>query len=121
MDSGEPGREPPRDARATSGVCVVLVTGPDRDALLALGRSLVRERLAACANVLGDVTSVYRWAGEVEEADEALAILKTTGARLEALTARVRELHPYDEPEVVAVPVVGGSPSYLAWVADGVR
>lgn len=102
-------------------MCVVFVTGPDRDGLLALGRALVQERLAACANVLGELSSVYRWAGQVEEAGEALAILKTTGARLEALTKRVRELHPYEEPEVIAVPAVGGSPSYLAWVADGVR
>jgi periplasmic divalent cation tolerance protein len=102
-------------------VCVVLVTGPDREALTALGRRLVEERLAACVNVLGDVRSIYRWEGAVEEAAEALALLKTTGTRLEALTARVRELHPYEEPEVVALPVVGGSASYLAWVAAGVR
>jgi periplasmic divalent cation tolerance protein len=99
---------------------VVLVTGPDRDVLLALGRSLVQERLAACANVVGGLRSVYRWGGSVEEADEALAILKTTRARLEDLTVRIRALHPYDEPEVVAVAAAGGSASYLAWVAGAV-
>ncbi len=100
-------------------VRVVLVSGPDEAFLLDLGRVLVSERLAACVNVLPSVSSVYRWAGVVEEADEALALVKTTSDRLEALTAQVRRLHPYDEPEVIALPVVGGSPSYLTWVIDG--
>lgn len=100
---------------------MVLVSGPGGDALLALARTLVEERLAACGNVLGGVRSVYRWSGTVEEGAEALAIIKTTAARLEALVARIRELHSYAEPEIVALPVAGGSASYLAWVAEEVR
>lgn len=101
-------------------VLLVLVTGPDRESLLELGRAVVGERLAACVNVLGGVGSVYRWRGEVEEAEEGLALLKTTEGRLDGLRRRVLELHPYDEPEFVAFEVDHGSSSYLAWVADAV-
>ncbi|MDP2481041.1 MAG: divalent-cation tolerance protein CutA [Candidatus Palauibacterales bacterium] len=120
MGSREPFRGGARGPAPAPGVCVVFVTGPDRDVLLALGRTLVEERLAACASVLGGVRSVFRWGAAVEEAEEALAILKTTRARLEELTVRIRALHSYDEPEVVAVPAAGGSASYLAWVAGAV-
>jgi len=101
-------------------VVVVLVTGPDPGVLLELGRTLIEERLAACVNVTGGVRSAFRWEGRIEEADEALALLKTTAGRLEALTARVRELHPYDEPEVLALPSAGGSERYADWVRGGV-
>lgn len=100
---------------------VVLVTGPDPGTLEELGRSLVEERLAACANLIDGVRSVYRWDGRVEEDDEALALIKTTRGRVDELEARVRELHPYDEPEVVALPVEAGSRSYLEWVASSVQ
>jgi periplasmic divalent cation tolerance protein len=86
-----------------------------------LGRRLVDERLCACVNVVPGLTSVYRWEGAVEEAGEALALLKTTRRRLDALEARVRELHPYDEPEFLAFEVDRGASSYLAWVAESVR
>lgn len=101
-------------------VFVVFVTGPDRETLRDLGRRLVEERLAACANVWDGIDSVFRWRGEVQEEREALALLKTTGGRLEALRGRVAELHPYDEPEFLALAVDTGSPSYLAWVVDSV-
>jgi periplasmic divalent cation tolerance protein len=99
---------------------VALVTGPDRETLAGLGRRVVEERLCACANVLPGVLSVYRWEGTVEEDPEALALLKTTGDALDALRDRVLELHPYDEPEFVALRVDGGSASYLGWIADSV-
>lgn len=105
---------------AGAGFHLVLVTGPDREGLRELGRTVVGERLAACVNVIGGVTSVYRWEDEVQEADEGLAMMKTTEGRLDALRRRVLELHPYDEPEFVAVRVDRGSPSYLAWLADAV-
>lgn len=120
---------PDRDGPAGSGrgsgageeVCLVLVTGPDEDTLVELGRRLVGDRLCACANVVPGLTSVYRWEGDVEEDDEALALLKTTRGRVGALEARVRDLHPYDEPEFLAFDVDRGSASYLAWVAGSVR
>jgi len=105
---------------APGPVLVVLVTGPDEDVLLELGRTLVEERLAACVNVTGGVRSAFRWEGRIEEADEALALLKTTAGRLDALTARVRELHPYEEPEVLALPSAGGSAGYADWVRGAV-
>ena len=101
-------------------VHLVLVTGPDRSTLRQMGRRLVEERLCACANVLDGMTSVYRWKGRVEQEPEALALLKTTAAQLEALEDRVVELHPYDEPEFLAFGVDRGSASYLAWVAGAV-
>lgn len=102
-------------------VHVALVTGPDPSTLEEMGRRLVEERLCACANVLDGLTSLYRWEGRVEEEPEALALLKTTAGRLEALEARVLELHPYDEPEFLSFGVDRGSPSYLAWVAGSVE
>lgn len=101
-------------------VCVVLVTGPNRETLVRIGRALVDERLAACANVLPDLTSIFRWEGAVDVSAEAIAILKTTRARVEALCARVAELHPYDLPECIALDVVAGSDRYLAWVHQSV-
>lgn len=98
-------------------VVVVLVTGPDAESLAHLGRTVVEERLAACVNLLNGIRSVYRWEGTIEDEGEALAIFKTTAERLDALERRVAELHPYDVPEVIALPVVGGSSAYLSWVA----
>ncbi|MFB6240556.1 MAG: divalent-cation tolerance protein CutA, partial [Gemmatimonadota bacterium] len=97
------------------------VTGPDRGKMIDLGRDVVEERLAACVNLIDGVRSVYRWDGRVQEDDEAMAVIKTTRGRLDELEDRVRELHPYDEPEFVALPVQEGSRSYLAWVADSVQ
>lgn len=101
-------------------VCLALVTGPDADALAELGRRLVEDRLCACVNVVPGLTSIYRWEGAVEEDDEALAILKTTGWRLDSVEARLRELHPYEEPEFLVFEVDRGASSYLGWVARSV-
>ncbi len=100
-----------------SDVVVGLVTGPGREPLLRLGRTLVEERLIACLNVVDRVTSIYRWEGEVCEELEALGILKTTAARSEAVERRIRELHPYDVPEVLFLTLSSGSAPYLDWVA----
>lgn len=99
---------------------VVFVTGPDRETVAELGRAVVRERLAACVNVLGPVASVYRWEGEVAEASEAMAVIKTTVGRLDRLRERILELHPYDTPEFVALAVTDGSEAYLRWIEDSV-
>ena len=101
-------------------VRVVLVTAPAEEAA-ALARAVVTERLAACVNVVPGVRSIYRWEGEVQDDVEALLVIKTTEARLEALVERVNALHSYDLPEVLALPVAGGSPAYLAWVAEEAR
>ena len=98
----------------------VTTTLPDRDAANRIGRRLVEERLAACAQVVGPVASVYWWQGEVETAGEWYCHLKTTAARVEPLMARLRELHPYEKPEIVALAITEGDPSYLRWIADAV-
>lgn len=98
-------------------VRVVMVTAPVAEAET-LGRALVGERLAACVNVVPGVRSIYRWEGEVQADEEALLVIKTTEARLAALTERVNALHSYDLPEVLALPAAGGSAAYLAWVAE---
>ncbi len=103
-----------------SDVVAGLITGPDREQLLRLGRALVEERLIACLNVADRVTSVYRWEGEVCEEAEALGILKTTAARSDAVERRIRELHPYDVPEVLFIPVTAGSVPYVDWVSEQV-
>ena len=108
------------DGTGADSAVVVLVTGPDRSTLAELGRRVVEERLAACVNVLGGLRSIYRWRDAVEEADEALAVVKTTAERLEALRERVLALHPYDTPEFVALAVDAGSKDYLRWIEESV-
>jgi periplasmic divalent cation tolerance protein len=96
---------------------VVLVTAPSPDQAAEIARALVEERLAACGNVVPAIRSIYRWEGKVHEEAEALLVLKTTRGRFEALRDRVLALHPYDVPEVIALPVEAGNAAYLAWIA----
>ena len=103
--------------RAGTNTMLVLTNLPDRDAAMKLAAALVGERLAACVNVLGACTSIYRWKGAVEEAQEVPLLIKTNGARYADLEAGIRRLHPYDVPEIIAMRVVDGLPEYLAWVA----
>ncbi len=100
---------------------VVLVTTPTPERAAEIARALVEERLAACGNVLPAIRSIYRWEGKVQDEAEALLVLKTTRARLEALRERVLALHPYEVPEVLALPVETGSAPYLAWLAAETR
>lgn len=100
-----------------SEVLVCLCTCPDRGTGQRIAEVLVAEGLAACVNVLPGVHSVYRWHGAVEHADEVLLLAKTTRARMQALQARLLELHPYELPELLAVEAAGGLPAYLDWVA----
>lgn len=97
-------------------VHLVYCTCPDRDIGLALARPLIEERLAACVNIVPGLTSIYRWQGTIQEDDEALLLIKTAAARLPALMERLRQLHPYDVPEIIAVPIAEGLPAYLNWV-----
>jgi periplasmic divalent cation tolerance protein len=95
---------------------VALTTAPSVDVAEQIGRTVVEERLAACANIVPGMTSIFRWRGAIERESEALIILKTTGADVEALERRVVELHPYEVPEVIALPVESGHVPYLDWV-----
>ena len=97
------------------------VTAADADEARRIGRALVEEDLAACVNILPGHTAIYRWEGKVEEAAEAAFLAKTTAARFGALRARIRELHSYTLPCVIALPVETGDPEFLDWVRGAVR
>jgi periplasmic divalent cation tolerance protein len=96
---------------------LVYVTAPNQEVALGLARVAVEERLAACANVLGAITSVYWWDGKLNEDGEVALLLKTRADLVDALTERLKRAHPYDCPCVVSVPLEGGNPAFLAWIA----
>lgn len=97
---------------------VVLVTAPTAEKAGEIARALVEEKLAACGNVLPGVRSIYRWKGTVQDEGEALLLLKTQRRRFAELRDRILALHPYDVPEVLALPVEEGSDAYLDWIAQ---
>jgi periplasmic divalent cation tolerance protein len=83
-----------------------------------IAHALTEARLAACVNIVPGISSIYRWKGQVEEASEVLLIVKTRSMLLPQLQRRLQELHSYEVPELIVLPITGGSPSYLAWLAD---
>ena len=102
---------------APAETLLVLTNLPDADSAKQVARQLVEQRLAACVNILPACTSVYRWNDAVESATEVPVLIKTTLARYPALQAALTEVHPYELPEIIAVPLEAGLPGYLAWVA----
>lgn len=96
----------------------VFITAPGENEAAMIARSLVEARLAACVNIIKGIRSIYTWQGRIEDDSEVLMIAKTQHALLDALTAKVRELHSYDVPEVIALPVTGGSEDYLKWLRE---
>ncbi len=96
---------------------LVITSLPDAETARALAARLVEQRVAACVNILAPCHSIYRWEGKVEEAEEVPLLIKTTVSRYAALEEAIRAYHPYELPEIVAVPVEKGLPGYLAWVA----
>jgi periplasmic divalent cation tolerance protein len=107
---GEPG--------AAEEYLQVQTTTDSRTEAMELGRAAVEARLAACAQVAGPVASTYWWEGGIERAEEWLVLLKLPATRLGELTAFLTERHSYDEPEIVALPIVAGSPSFLSWLRE---
>jgi len=103
---------------ATADWLTVLTTTDAAGKAEALARGAVEARVAACAQISGPVTSVYRWKGAVETAAEWQVLFKTTGARYDALEAYLLEAHDYDTPEIIATPVVRGSADYLRWLGE---
>jgi periplasmic divalent cation tolerance protein len=97
---------------------LVYMTAASKDEAKKIGRALVEERLAACANVIDGMESVYWWQGKLTEDREAVLIAKTRAELVEALTRRVKELHGYSVPCVVALPILAGNPAYLEWLAS---
>ncbi|KAK2515405.1 hypothetical protein Q9966_015364 [Columba livia] len=106
---------PPADP---ADLAAAFVTCPNETVAKELARAMVEKRLAACVNILPHVTSIYSWQGKLEEDGEVLLMIKTRSSRVPALAAFVRSAHPYEVPEVVAVPVTQGNPPYLQWVRD---
>ncbi|HEY1769669.1 MAG TPA: divalent-cation tolerance protein CutA [Chthoniobacterales bacterium] len=102
-------------------VLLVLSTFPDRGKAQRIAEELVAGNFAACANVGSAVDSFYRWKGEMETASEVLVYFKTTAARFADFEKKLRELHPYDVPEIIALALADGSADYLRWVAENCR
>ncbi len=102
-------------------VLLVMTNMPDAPSAQQLGRRLVESRLAACVSCLPGVHSVYRWQGAIEQADEVAVLIKTTANHYDELEAAIKTLHPYDVPEIIAIPVSAAWPAYAAWVAQETR
>ena len=100
---------------------IVLVTCASIAEARRIAQHVVERKLAACANIVPRVESIYRWKGKVERAKETLLMIKTTAARLRKLESEVKRLHSYDVPEFVAIPFMGGSREYLAWIAENTK
>ena len=96
---------------------IVITNTPDRDVASRIAHALVERKLAACVNILAQCTSVYRWQGKLETATEVPLLIKTRAALYEEVEAAIKSLHPYELPEIVAVPIERGLPEYLDWVA----
>ena len=106
-----------RPSQAPANFLVVLVTVPDVDRAESIARALLEQRLAACVSRVGPLRSLFRWEGKIDAADEQLLLIKTRAELFEPLRAAVAKLHPYQVPEIVALPLAAGADSYLAWLA----
>jgi periplasmic divalent cation tolerance protein len=95
---------------------VVFVTTPTKEIGEQIGRKLVENQLAACVNLLPEITSIYTWEGEVCHEAEVMIIIKTQARLFEALVESIQSLHPYEVPEIIGFPITSGSPNYLAWI-----
>jgi len=100
---------------------LVLTTAASKDEARRIGRTLVERLLAACVNVIPQVGTIYRWEGEIEEAEEWLLIIKTTATAFERVRDAINELHSYDVPECISVAIENGSMAYLNWVGESVK
>jgi len=101
-----------------SDLRLVYITAASTDEGATIGRALVEERLAACVNILPGMRSIYRWQGVVQTADEVVLIAKTRAPLVTGLVARVKQLHSYDVPCAVSLPILDGNPDYLRWLAE---
>ncbi len=99
---------------------VVFVTAPDEDTAASIAKAIVGEGLAACANIVKDIRSIYKWQGKMEDESEVLMIAKTSRDKFEDLAKKVEDMHPYDVPEIIAVPITQGSDPYIKWLSEAV-
>ncbi len=100
---------------------LVLTTTKDRAEAKRIAEKIVGEKLAACVNVVSNVSSVYWWRKKIERANEALLLAKTSGEKLDRLTTRIKELHSYEVPEIIALPIKRGSSEYFRWLKESLR
>lgn len=104
--------------KTSTEALVILVTAANREEAIKIARAMVEAKLAACANILPAVQSVYRWKGKVVKAREVLIFLKSTKSRYPALERAIKAMHSYETPEIIALPIANGLPQYLGWVHD---
>jgi periplasmic divalent cation tolerance protein len=97
---------------------IVFITAPNENEAASISKTIVSEKLAACVNIIPSVRSIYRWQGRVEDEQEVLMIAKTKKSLFERLQERVKKLHSYSVPEIIALPLVEGSKEYLAWLGQ---
>jgi len=100
---------------------VVMVTVANRDEAVKIVRSLLEERLIACANIFGPISSIFWWEGKIDEAREFLVFMKSHEKHFERLSERITEIHSYEVPEIIALPIIKGSPPYLEWLSDSLQ
>ncbi len=105
------------DALNSTGYSVVLVTAASQAEATAIATILIEEKLAACVNMF-PVQSIYQWQGRIQQESEFQLIIKTNLAKFSELSSRIQEIHSYEVPEIIALPIVSGSESYLAWLSD---
>jgi len=95
---------------------VVLVTAPSKDVGEDIARTLLEQKLAACVNVVPSIASIYTWEGELCSDEEVLLVIKSTRSAFDELAVAVQRVHPYDVPEIIALPIIAGTPDYLNWI-----
>ena len=106
------------DLEMTHRAVVVFITAQDEKQAKVIASGLIEARLAACVNITSSVESIFWWQGKIDSSKEALLIIKTREALLDELIKKVKELHSYDVPEIIALPIIGGSKEYLKWLND---
>lgn len=102
-------------------IVLVVINFPNVAVARQIGTALIQEQVAACVNLIPNIESIYLWEGKVEHENEVAALVKTTAESYECLQARVLDLHPYENPELLLLPIEGGSKAYLQWVRETVR
>lgn len=99
----------------------VFSTCPDQQSAVKIANTLVEKKLAACVNILPNVVSIYRWQQQIEQATEVMMMIKTTSQQLAELTSAIKQLHPYDVPEIITVNIQQGDNDYLNWISDSLK
>jgi periplasmic divalent cation tolerance protein len=108
----------PRMNKSAGQVLVILVTAVNQEEAVRIGKEMVNLKLAACANIMPGIQSIYRWKGKIVKAEEVLLILKSTKSRYRALEKAIKAMHTYETPEIIALPVKEGLDQYVGWVCS---